>query len=68
MAVTKELDGREETILDSINEGVFTVDLNWRITAFKRKSWEEAQDAARRTTLCHDARSYRLLDVCYGWK
>ncbi|MBN2242071.1 MAG: sigma 54-interacting transcriptional regulator [Acidobacteria bacterium] len=32
----KELDGREETILDSINEGVFTVDLDWRITAFNR--------------------------------
>ncbi|MEJ2246313.1 MAG: sigma 54-interacting transcriptional regulator [Acidobacteriota bacterium] len=36
MSVTKELDGREKTILDSINEGVFTVDLNWRITAFNR--------------------------------
>ena len=34
--VTKELDGREKTILDSINEGVFTVDLNWRITSFNR--------------------------------
>jgi len=32
--VTKELDGREQTILDSINEGVFTVDLDWRITTF----------------------------------
>ncbi|MBN2320540.1 MAG: sigma 54-interacting transcriptional regulator [Acidobacteria bacterium] len=32
----KELDGREETILDSINEGVFTVDLDWRITTFNR--------------------------------
>ncbi len=27
---------REATILDSINEGVFTVDLDWRITAFNR--------------------------------
>lgn len=26
----------QDTILDSINEGVFTVDLNWRITAFNR--------------------------------
>jgi PAS domain S-box-containing protein len=34
--VNKELDGREQTILDSINEGVFTVDLEWRITAFNR--------------------------------
>jgi PAS domain S-box-containing protein len=27
---------RESAILDSINEGVFTVDLEWRITAFNR--------------------------------
>ncbi len=27
---------REAAILDSINEGVFTVDLDWRITAFNR--------------------------------
>ena len=27
---------REATILDSINEGVFTVDREWRITAFNR--------------------------------
>ena len=32
----KELDEREKTVLDSINEGVFTVDLDWRITAFNR--------------------------------
>jgi len=30
-------EGRDwEIVLDSINEGVFTVDLNWRITAFNR--------------------------------
>ena len=27
---------REVTILDSVNEGVFTVDLDWRITAFNK--------------------------------
>ena len=27
---------RQEVILDSINEGVFTVDLDWKITAFNR--------------------------------
>jgi len=27
---------REITILDSVNEGVFTVDLDWRITAFNK--------------------------------
>ena len=30
----KESRQREVTILDSVNEGVFTVDLEWRITAF----------------------------------
>jgi len=32
----KELKQREVTILDSVNEGVFTVDLEWRITAFNK--------------------------------
>ncbi len=27
---------RDTTILDSVNEGVFTVDLNWRITSFNK--------------------------------
>ncbi len=35
MAVSKSFE-REVTILDSINEGVFTVDSDWRITAFNR--------------------------------
>ena len=32
----QELRQREVTILDSVNEGVFTVNLNWRITAFNK--------------------------------
>ncbi|MBN2451628.1 MAG: sigma 54-interacting transcriptional regulator [Lentisphaeria bacterium] len=32
----QEVCGREATILDSINEGVFTVDREWRITSFNR--------------------------------
>lgn len=32
----QELQQREAAILDSVNEGVFTVDRNWRITAFNR--------------------------------
>jgi PAS domain S-box-containing protein len=31
-----ELKECQDVILDSINEGVFTVDLNWRITSFNR--------------------------------
>ncbi len=30
------MDGYRDPILDSINEGVFTVDLDWRITSFNR--------------------------------
>ena len=33
---TVEPKQREVTILDSVNEGVFTVDLDWRITAFNK--------------------------------
>ena len=33
---TETADKREDVILDSINEGVFTVDLEWRVTAFNR--------------------------------
>jgi len=35
MAVTEPVES-ESVILDSINEGVFTVDLDWRVTAFNR--------------------------------
>jgi PAS domain S-box-containing protein len=44
---TKQLDGREKTILDSINEGVFTVDLEWRITAFNRAAEHITQVSQR---------------------
>jgi PAS domain S-box-containing protein len=33
---SEELGQREVAILDSVNEGVFTVDRDWRITAFNR--------------------------------
>ena len=33
---SKELRQREVVILDSVNEGVFTVDRDWRITAFNK--------------------------------
>ncbi len=45
-----------DVILDSINEGVFTIDLNWRITAFNRAAecttGVSRQDAIHR--FCHD--------------
>lgn len=44
------MDGREKTILDSINEGVFTVDLDWRITGFNRAA-ERITQVSRREAL-----------------
>jgi PAS domain S-box-containing protein len=49
-AVSKEPGGREKTILDSINEGVFTVDLDWRITGFNRAA-EKITQVSRREAL-----------------
>jgi PAS domain S-box-containing protein len=48
--VTIELDGREKTIIDSINEGVFTVDMNWTITAFNRAA-EKITHVSRKEAL-----------------
>lgn len=39
-----------ETILESISDGVFTVDLNWRITSFNRAA-EEITGIARREAI-----------------
>jgi len=36
MEQSDDISERESTILDSINEGVFTVDADWRITSFNR--------------------------------
>jgi PAS domain S-box-containing protein len=36
MTISSDSGQREVTILNSVNEGVFTVDLDWRITAFNR--------------------------------
>ena len=48
--MTDRHDGREKTILDSINEGVFTVDLDWKITEFNRAA-EHITRVSRREAL-----------------
>jgi PAS domain S-box-containing protein len=40
----------QDVILDSINEGVFTIDLNWRITSFNRAA-ERATGVCRQDAL-----------------
>jgi len=47
---------KQDVILDSINEGVFTVDPNWRITAFNRAA-EQITGVSRKEALgqaCYD--------------
>ncbi|MFW5693144.1 MAG: sigma-54 interaction domain-containing protein [Thermoguttaceae bacterium] len=50
MRVSHESQQREAVILDSVNEGVFTVDLDWRITAFN-KAAERITGVAREAAL-----------------
>ncbi len=50
MRVLHESQQREAVILDSVNEGVFTVDLDWRITAFN-KAAERITGVAREAAL-----------------
>jgi PAS domain S-box-containing protein len=50
MAGAAELKQREVTILDSVNEGVFTVDRDWRITAFNQAA-ERITGVSRRVAI-----------------
>ncbi len=50
MHASKEPQQREAAILDSVNEGVFTVDRDWRITAFN-KAAERITGVAREAAL-----------------
>ena len=61
--MTKDLDGRERTILDSINEGVFTVDLQWRITAFNRAA-EQITKVGRREALGRQCCDVFRANIC----
>jgi PAS domain S-box-containing protein len=61
--MTKDIDGREKTILDSINEGVFTVDLQWRITAFNRAA-EQITKVSRREALGRQCSDVFRANIC----
>jgi PAS domain S-box-containing protein len=60
MAVENE---RELTILDSINEGVFTVDRDWRVTAFNRAA-ERITGVPREQALGRPCSEVFRSDVC----
>jgi len=53
----------QNVILDSISEGVFTVDLGWRITSFN-KAAEEVTGIKRQTAIGKHCRDVLRADVC----
>ena len=53
----------QNVILDSISEGVFTVDLNWRITSFNRAA-EEITGIQREKAIGRQCRDILRADVC----
>jgi len=53
----------QNVILDSISEGVFTVDLNWRITSFNRAA-EEITGIQREKAIGQQCRDVLRADVC----
>lgn len=58
-----DMNTREATILDSINEGVFTVDGDWRITSFNRAA-ERITGVKRRQALGRPCSEVFRADVC----
>ncbi len=54
---------RESTILDSINEGVFTVDADWRITSFNRAA-ERITGVKRAQALGKPCSEVFRTDIC----
>jgi PAS domain S-box-containing protein len=61
--MAKDIDGREKTILDSINEGVFTVDSQWRITSFNRAA-EQITKVSRREALGQQCSDVFRANIC----
>ncbi len=60
---TKERNTERDVILDSITEGVFTIDSNWRITSFN-KAAEEITGIARDRAIGLKCRDILRADVC----
>ena len=53
----------QKVILDSISEGVFTVDMDWRITSFNRAA-EEITGIQREKAIGRHCRDILRADVC----
>jgi PAS domain S-box-containing protein len=63
MSGNRQPDRRESIILDSINEGVFTIDLDWRITAFNRAA-ERITGVPRREAVGRRCCDVFRADIC----
>ncbi len=61
--MTAQRINREQTILDSINEGVFTVDPDWRITSFNRIA-EQLTGVTREDALGQPCWEIFHTDIC----
>jgi PAS domain S-box-containing protein len=60
----RDVEARDwEIVLDSINEGVFTVDLNWRITAFTRAA-ERITGVSRESALARRCCDVFHANIC----
>ncbi|MBN2803208.1 MAG: sigma 54-interacting transcriptional regulator [Deltaproteobacteria bacterium] len=57
------LDYHRDPILDSINEGVFTVDLDWRITSFN-KAAEKITGISRKDAIGHRCNEVFKANIC----
>jgi len=55
--------GCQDAILDSVNEGVFTIDLDWRITAFNRAA-EKITGVRRRDALGRPCSEVLRASIC----
>jgi PAS domain S-box-containing protein len=53
----------QDVILDSINEGVFTIDLDWRITSFNRAA-ERTTGVSRQDALHRPCREVFQANIC----
>jgi PAS domain S-box-containing protein len=62
MANKKKRDD-QDVVLDSINEGVFTIDLDWRITSFNRAA-ERTTGVTRQNALYRACREVFQANIC----
>jgi PAS domain S-box-containing protein len=63
MHADRAIESTESVILDSINEGVFTVDLKWRVTSFNRAA-ERITGVSRQEAMGRPCSEVLRADVC----